>query len=82
MGLHELWKVQPPPEMHAAHGLYQAALQMTRNAASIRRKAVSSKDNTTLAWDASSAAAGALMLAERAAGEVNRLISASSIAPR
>ena len=82
MALQELARVAPPPEMQSAHGLYQAALQMTRNAASIRRKALSSKDNTTLAWDASSAAAGALLLAERAAGEVNRLISASSTSPR
>jgi hypothetical protein len=82
MALQELAKTEPPPEMQAAHGLYQAALQMTRNAASIRRKALSSKDTTTLAWDASSAAAGALMLTERAASEVNRLISASSTSPR
>jgi hypothetical protein len=51
-------------------------LQLTRQAAALRRDAISSK-NTTLAWDASSAAAGALMLAERAADELERLISDS-----
>ena len=46
-------------------------------AATVRQDAISSK-NTTLAWDASSAAAGALMLAERAADELERLISAKA----
>jgi hypothetical protein len=82
MALQDLQRVEPPPELQAAHGLYVSAFHMTRTAASLRRNALSSKHNTTLAWDASSAAAGALMLAERAAGEVNRLISASSNSSR
>ena len=85
MALQSLDRVKPPPEMQSAHGLYVAALNMTRHAASIRRNALSalsSGHSTSLARDASSAAAGALMLAERAADEVSRLVSASAQSPR
>jgi hypothetical protein len=70
----ELGGVTPPPEAQTAHQLFVAALQMTRNAAALRWNAVSSNDNR-LAWDASAAAAGAVTLAEQAAGELQRLIS-------
>jgi hypothetical protein len=69
--------VSPPAELDAAHGLFRAALQMATRAASTRRNAVSS-DNTTLAWDASSAAAGALMMLDRASEELDRLTSPSA----
>ena len=69
--------VSPPAELDAAHGLFRAAFQMASRAASARRNAVSS-DNTTLAWDASSAAAGALMLFDRASEELDRLTSPSA----
>lgn len=72
--LNELGAVTPPPELQAAHGLFAASLQMTRQAASLRRTALSS-NNIKLAWDASAAAAGALMLAERAADELTRTMS-------
>jgi hypothetical protein len=62
----------PPPELAAAHGLYAAAFQMAARAAATRRNAVSSND-MRLAWDASSAAAGALMMLERADEELARL---------
>ena len=74
IAIHELRIVKVPPELAAMHNLLITALQLTRQAASVRRDAISSK-NTTLAWDASSAAAGALMLAERAEDELNRLIA-------
>jgi hypothetical protein len=61
-----------PPELAPAHGLYAAAFQMAARAAATRRNAVSSND-MALAWDASSAAAGALMLLERADQELGRL---------
>ena len=70
----ELGGVTPPAEARTAHQLFVSALQMTRNAAALRWNAVSSNDNK-LAWDASAAAAGAITLAEQAAGELQRLIS-------
>lgn len=77
MAIHELKLAEVPPELHTSHGLLISALQLARQAAALRRNAVSSND-TTLAWDASSAAAGALMFAERAADELNSLISATT----
>jgi hypothetical protein len=70
----ELGGVTPPAEAQTAHQLFVAALQMTRNAATLRWNAVSSNDNK-LAWDASAAAAGAITLAEQAAGELQRVIA-------
>jgi hypothetical protein len=64
--------IAPPAELEAAHGLFNAAFQMARRAVSTRRTAISSRD-MKLAWDASSAAAGALMLLDRAAQELDRL---------
>lgn len=76
MGRQMLGGISPPAELDAAHGLFRAAFQMASRAASSRRNAVSSND-TKLAWDAASAAAGALMLLDRAAEELDRLTSAS-----
>ena len=70
----ELMNVSPPAEVQAVHGLFAAALHMTRQAASLRRTAVSSND-IKIAWDASAAAAGALSLRTRAAEELQRLIA-------
>jgi hypothetical protein len=64
--------ITPPAELEAAHDLFGAAFLMARRAASTRQNAVSSQD-MKLAWDASSAAAGALLLSERAAQELDRL---------
>jgi hypothetical protein len=64
--------VTPPVELQAAHELFANAWQMARRAASGRRNAVLSGD-MKLAWEASSAAAGALMLFERAGQELDRL---------
>jgi hypothetical protein len=64
--------VTPPIELQGAHELFATAWQMARRAASGRRNAVSSGD-MKLAWEASSAAAGALMLFERAGQELDRL---------
>lgn len=74
LGHLELGRITPPAEAQTAHGLVAAALQMTRQAAVVRRNAVSSND-IRLAWDASAAAAGALTLADRAVEELQRLIS-------
>jgi hypothetical protein len=70
----ELMTVTPPAEAQSVHGLFSAALHMTRQAATLRRNAISSND-IKLAWDASAAAAGAITLGERALDELQRLIS-------
>jgi hypothetical protein len=75
MAKQRLAGVSPPAELQAAHGLFGAAFQMARRAATTRRNAVSSKD-MKLAWDAASAAAGALMLLDSAAQELDRLTTA------
>jgi len=74
MGRQMLGGISPPPELEGAHGLYRAAFQMASRAAASRRNAVSSND-TQLAWDAASAAAGAVMLLERATEEHDRRTS-------
>lgn len=76
MGAQMLAVIRPPAELDAAHGLFRAAFQMATRAATDRRNAVSSTD-TKLAWDAASAAAGALMLLDRAAEELDRLSAPS-----
>lgn len=66
--------IAPPPELDAAHGLFGGALQMAARAAASRRNALSSRDQA-LEWEAASAAAGALMLLDRASEELARLTS-------
>jgi hypothetical protein len=74
MGKQMLGGIAPPAELDAAHGLYHAAFEMALRAASTRRNAVSSSDTKTT-WDAASAAAGAILLLERATEELDRLTS-------
>jgi len=64
--------IDPPAELEAVQSSVSAAFHMARRASAIRRHAVSSRD-MTLAWDASSAAAGALMLVDHALAELDRL---------
>lgn len=66
-----------PQELEPAHALFTAAFQMAKRAASTRRTAVSSQD-MSLAWEASSAAAGALLLLDRASEELDRLTAPPS----
>lgn len=65
--------VPPPAELTAVQTVYTAAFHMARRAASTYRTAVSLKDSK-MALDASSAAAGALMLLAQADDELARLI--------
>jgi hypothetical protein len=65
--------IVPPDEMRAAHGLVLSAAQLADTAARIRREAVLSGDFAR-AWDAASAAAGALMLIERARGDIQAVL--------
>jgi hypothetical protein len=61
--------IEPPSELRDAHSLFVSAVQLAGNAARIRREATID-GNLPRAWDASSAAAGSLMLAERARTEM------------
>jgi hypothetical protein len=69
-----LMRVKPPAELDAAHALFDNAVKMVVRAAQARRNAVESND-MTVAWEASSAAAGARLMFERAIDEINRLTS-------
>ena len=70
--LASLSKVVPPDEFKAPHALLVSAAQLARAAADIRREAVLARDMAR-AWDASSAAAGSLMLSQRARSEIDVL---------
>ncbi|MEQ1731504.1 MAG: hypothetical protein ABL982_24295, partial [Vicinamibacterales bacterium] len=61
--------IVPPAELSGAHNLLVSAVQLADSAAQIRREAAINS-NMTRAWDASSAAAGALMLVERGRTEL------------
>jgi len=72
MGKQALGRVDVPPELESVHSLLTAAFQMARRAATSRRAALTATD-MTLAWEAASAASGALMLLGRADEELARL---------
>jgi hypothetical protein len=65
--------IVPPDEFSAAHALLVSAVEMAGNAARIRREATLAGD-ISRAWDASSAAAGALMLGARATTDIHTLV--------
>ena len=67
----ELRGVIPPPDLASIHALLQSACQMASAAVETRFKAVASGDMAT-AWNASSAAAGSLMLLARARDGLER----------
>jgi hypothetical protein len=65
--------IAPPDEFSAAHALLVSAVQMAATAARIRREATLAGD-VSRAWDASSAAAGALILGARATSDIRNLV--------
>jgi hypothetical protein len=65
--------VTPPEELASAHAMLVSALQLAASAAQIRREATLAA-SLPRAWDASSAAAGALMLGSRASADLQRSI--------
>jgi hypothetical protein len=69
-----LERVKPPVEAEGAHALLATVATMSARAAQTRRNAVQSND-MAVAWDASSAAAGALLMFDSALDEINRLTS-------
>jgi hypothetical protein len=70
----ELALLKPPTEAVTVHGLLQNAFQMALRAVDTRMTAIGTND-MTLAWQASSAAAGALLMLDRAREEIQRLTS-------
>lgn len=70
--------IVPPDELRAAHALLVSAAQMAETAAQIRRDATLASDMAR-AWDASAAAAGALMLGSRARSEILALLRPPSL---
>jgi hypothetical protein len=73
-GIAMLARMKAPADVHTVHGLLSSALQMAAQAAAMRQKAIQAT-SMELAWQASSAAAGALMMFERANAELERLSS-------
>jgi hypothetical protein len=65
--------IVPPVEFRAVHALFVSAVQLAGNAGQIRREATLAED-IARAWDASSAAAGALMLSARARTDLQSLL--------
>ncbi|MCC7418183.1 MAG: hypothetical protein IT176_13675 [Acidobacteria bacterium] len=61
--------IEPPAELAVAHALLVSAARLADNAGRIRREATLAGD-IARAWDASSAAAGALLLGARARAEM------------
>ena len=77
MARQQLAAITPPVELQPVHALYISAFQMANRAVSSRRTAVLS-GNMSLAWEASSAAAGALLLFQNAGEELDRLTTPPS----
>jgi hypothetical protein len=71
-GWRELKGIRPPAEAEPVHNLLVSALQLAIRAASSRRLAIAGADMNT-AWEASAAAAGALLMFERAQEDLRKL---------
>ncbi len=68
-----LARVKPPDDLRSIHTMLTSALQLARSACRVRRQAVES-GRLAVAWDASSAAAGALILLDRATSDLARVL--------
>jgi hypothetical protein len=72
-GAERLKRLDPPEEMRSVHDLLVSAWHFAENAIKTRQGAIAS-GNLDTAWEASSSAAGALMLLSRAQGEIRTLL--------
>lgn len=68
-----LARVKPPEDLRSVHAMFTSALQLAQNACRVRRQAIES-GTLAVAWDASSAAAGAFILLDRATADLARLL--------
>ena len=69
----DLARIIVPADGQAIHAVATSAVQLAANAVRLRRTAVAS-GNMQQAWDASAAAAGALLLLDRARDDISRLL--------
>jgi len=65
--------IQPPDELIEAHALFLSAVNLAESAARVRREAALAA-SIERAWDASSAAAGSLMLGAKARTDIQTLL--------
>lgn len=72
-------KIVPPDDLRPTHALLLSAAQMAESAASIRREAALAA-SMPRAWDASSAAAGSLMLTARARSDMQAVVRIPQLA--
>jgi hypothetical protein len=72
-GAERLQRVQAPEDLRAVHDLLVGAWQFAANAARTRHDAITT-GNLKTAWEASSSAAGALMLLSRAQNELRTFL--------
>lgn len=72
-GLARAASIRPPGDLQGLHATLVSALQLGASAARLRQAAAASA-NLPQAWDASSAAAGSLMLAGTARAELERVL--------
>ncbi len=68
--IRRLEAINPPEELSAVHALLMSAVKLAANAVDVRHEAVRSGD-IAVAWDASAAAAGAMMLFTKARGDMD-----------
>jgi hypothetical protein len=73
-GARTLTRIPAPDELKAAHALFAGALNLAENAVTARREAVES-GSLQRAWDASSAAAGSIMLFARARADMDAVLA-------
>jgi hypothetical protein len=66
-------EIQPPDELIDAHALFLSAVNLAENAARVRREATLA-ESIERAWDASSAAAGSLMLGAKARTDMQTVL--------
>jgi hypothetical protein len=76
-GLEQLRRVRPAAELQPVHGMLTSAFQMAAQAVSARQNAIRTA-NMDVAWRASSAAAGALLMFDRAREELQKLAAPPS----
>jgi hypothetical protein len=69
----EARRITPPSELRSAHAMLLSAVQLAGEAARIRHEATLAGD-ITRAWDASSAAAGALLIETKARTDIEALL--------
>jgi hypothetical protein len=74
----KLGALSPPSGLDPVHALAGSALQLAGTAVRTRRSAISSGDLNT-AWEASSAAAGALLLLDRVTKDLERALQPPSL---